>query len=147
MLINSKLFNYSSLKPWHFKPINTVAEGRSPDAGPIVWCPHFCVLQLCYCWGWPPAVVIQRHQTYISFFFMKWGTVATSQYHDTFFPFHIVDQNHSKYKQKWLSILREKESTCIHTLCIVCMQYPDATQPYLQLSPHLSSHEYWTPLL
>lgn len=33
MLINSKLFNYSSLKPWHFKPINSVAEGKRPDVG------------------------------------------------------------------------------------------------------------------
>ncbi len=44
MLINSKLFNYSSLKPWHFKPINTCRGQESWCKEGIVWCPHFCVL-------------------------------------------------------------------------------------------------------
>lgn len=65
MLINSGLFNYSSLKPWHFEPINTVAEGERPRVRQIVPCPRLCACVrsqswLCWCLVWPPAATFKN---------------------------------------------------------------------------------------
>lgn len=145
MLINSKLFNYSSPKPWHFKTINTVAEGKSPDVGGIVWCPHFCVVQLCYCSGRPPAGVFtdtrDAPESSSSNICGPWWSFV--------FLFCISrtrcykpSQRH--YIQKWLSILREKEST-VHAYLMVYMHYPDTVSTpcihpsFCELSFFLSS--------
>lgn len=48
MLINSGLFNYSSLKPWHLEPVTTVAEGERPRVRQIVPRPRFCAC-VCVC--------------------------------------------------------------------------------------------------
>lgn len=78
MLINSKLFSYSCLKPWHFKPINTVAEGKSPNVGGIARCPRSCVMRLRYRSGWPPAGVFTKHQRCLFLPSMKSGTTPAT---------------------------------------------------------------------
>lgn len=132
MLINSKLFNYSSLKPWHFKPINTVAEGKRPDVGASMVSSFLCTAAL-----WPfkadhPLWHSKTPHTHLPHH-MKYGAQAT------LFPsqMQIIQKNKGTFKYSQ----RKRFYAYIQYVCT-----PLTRRPYLRLSPHLSSDECWTLL-